>query len=55
LGQLSLADGPVDSNYQPGFDQMFAGIGQTEVCEYIARNGLKFKGLSLRWHMPILA
>jgi hypothetical protein len=27
LGQLSLADGPVDTNYQSSFDQMFAGVG----------------------------
>jgi hypothetical protein len=46
LGQLSLADGPVDPNHQSSFDQMFAGIGQSEVGEYVARAGLLLKGLA---------
>jgi hypothetical protein len=36
-GRLPLADGPVDPNHQAGFNQVFAGVGQAEVGEYIAR------------------
>jgi hypothetical protein len=52
LGQLSLADGPVDPNYQSSFDQVFAGVGQTEVSEYVACTGLLFEGFSLRHSSP---
>ena len=44
LGQLSLADGPVDPNHQSSFDQVFAGVGQAEVGEYVARTGLPLQG-----------
>ena len=40
LGQLSLADGPVDLNDQAGLDQVFAGVGQAEVREDVSRAGL---------------
>jgi hypothetical protein len=37
LRQMALADGPVDLDYQSGLDQVFAGVGQAQVREYIAR------------------
>jgi hypothetical protein len=52
LGKLSLADSPVDPNYQSSFDQVFAGIGQAEVGEYVARARLLPKGLSFRHSSP---
>ena len=40
LRQMPLPDGPVDLNDQAGLDQVFAGVGQAEVCEDVARAGL---------------
>jgi predicted RNase H-like HicB family nuclease len=34
-----LADGPIDPNYQPSFNQMFASVAHAEVGEYVARAG----------------
>jgi hypothetical protein len=52
LGELSLANGPVDPNYQSSFDQVFTRVGQAEVREYVARAWLLLKGLSFRHSSP---
>jgi hypothetical protein len=52
LGELSLADGPVDPNYQSSFNQVSIGAGQAEVSEYVARTGLLFKGFYFRHSSP---
>jgi len=52
LGKLSLANGPVDPNYQSSFDQVFTRVGQAEVREYVARARLLFKGFSFRHSSP---
>ena len=52
LGQLSLADGPVDLNDQAGLDQVFAGVGQAEVREDVARAGFHFKSFSFQHFSP---
>ena len=44
LCQTPPPDGPVDLNHQSGLDQMFAGVGQTEVREYVARTGFLSSG-----------
>src|ERR1022692_5106117 len=40
------------SDLQSSFNQVFAGIGQAEVGEYVARAGLLLKGLSFRHSSP---
>jgi hypothetical protein len=45
LGQMPLPDGPVDLDHQASLDQVFAGVGQTEVRESSCR-----RELCLYWH-----
>lgn len=43
LGQPSLLYGPADPDDQSCFNQVFGGIGQAEIREYVSRAGLLFK------------
>src|SRR5437016_125602 len=49
---MTLLEDALDLNDQPRFDQVFGGIGQTEVGEYVARAGLYFKSFSFRHSSP---